>query len=385
MANETGCPIYLDYNATTPHDPEVVEAMRPFLETEFGNPSSSHAYGEAPRRAVAQARGEVAALINASPEQILVTSGGTESNNYAIIGAARARRTQGNHIITSTVEHPAVANTCDYLEREGFAVTRVPVDQHGLVDLKDIEKAIRPETILITVMHANNEIGTIEPIREIAAIASAHDVLMHTDAAQSLGKIPVDAQELGVDLLTVAGHKLYAPKGVGALYVGPGVQLEPLMYGGGQEGGRRPGTENVLEIVGLGAACRVAARDLAANTERMRQTRDRLHRKLSAACEVRLNGHPEKRLPNTLNVSFLGITSNDLITAVVGRIAVSAGSACHADTVTLSPVIEAIGTPLEWGRGTIRFSTGKLTTDEEIDRAAAAVVAAHHRLIVSTQ
>ena len=374
--SETERPIYLDYNATTPHDPEVVDAMRPFLETEFGNPSSSHAYGEAPRRAVARARAAVAALMNAPPEQILFTSGGTESNNYAIIGAALARKGRGNHIITSTVEHPAVANSCDYLEQEGYAVTRVPVDRYGLVDPKDIEAAIRPDTILITVMHANNEIGTIEPIREIAAVAKANGTLMHTDAAQSLGKIPVDVEELGVDLLTVAGHKLYAPKGVGALYVGPSVQLESLMYGGGQEGGRRPGTENVLEIVGLGAACRIALRDVVTNRQRMQQTRDRLYQKLLGACDVRLNGHPEKRLPNTLNLSFHGVASNDLIAAVADRIAVSAGSACHADSVTLSPVIEAIGTPLEWGRGTIRFSTGKFTTEEEIDQAAEAVIAA---------
>lgn len=382
--NEIERPIYLDYNATTPHDPEVVEAMRPFLEVEFGNPSSSHAYGERPRSAVARARAEVAALMNAPPERILFTSGGTESNNYAIIGTALARKGRGKHIITSSVEHPAVANTCDYLERTGFTVTRVPVDQHGMVNPEDVVKAIRPETTLITVMHANNEIGTIEPIREIAAIAKANGALMHTDAAQSLGKIPVDVGELGVDLLTVAGHKLYAPKGVGALYVGPGVQLEPLMYGGGQEGGRRPGTENVLEIVGLGTACRVAARDLEANTERMRRTRDRLHEQLSVACEVRLNGHPQRRLPNTLNLSFRGITSNDLIAAIGERVAVSAGSACHADTVTLSPVIEAIGTPLEWGRGTIRFSTGKVTTDEDIEQAAEAVIAAHRRVAAST-
>lgn len=369
-------PIYLDYNATTPQDPEVAAAMRPYLEREFGNPSSSHAYGAEPRRAVTQARAEVAALINAPTDQILFTSGGTESNNYAIIGAARAGRSRGNHIITSTIEHPAVADTCDYLEEEGFAVTRVPVDHNGLVDPKDVEAAIRPETILVTVMHANNEIGTIEPIREIAKIASAQGALMHTDAAQSLGKIPVNITELGVDLLTVAGHKLYAPKGVGALYVAPGVTLAPLMHGGGQEGGRRPGTENVLEIVGLGAACRIAARDLEANQERMRRTRDRLHKRLSEACEVRLNGHPDRRLPNTLNLSFRGIASNDLIDAIADRVAVSAGSACHADTVTLSPVIEAIGTPVEWGRGTIRFSTGKVTTEEEIDQAAEAVLAA---------
>ncbi|MEX2442498.1 MAG: cysteine desulfurase family protein [Alkalispirochaeta sp.] len=372
--SRTDRPIYLDYNATTPHDPEVVEAMRPYLESEYGNPSSSHVYGTEPRRAVARARNEVATLLHARSDEILFTSGGTESNNYAIIGAARARSHQGSHIITSVVEHPAVANTCDWLEREGFSVTRIPVDRHGLVDPKDVQRAIRPETILVTVMHANNEIGTIEPIREIAAITAAAGAIMHTDAAQSLGKIPVDVEELGVDLLTIAGHKLYAPKGVGALYVRSGIRLEPLMHGGSQEGGRRPGTENTLEIVGLGTACRIAARDLAANQDRMRLTRDRLHDTLSATGEVRLNGHPDRRLPNTLNVSFRDVASNELIEALSQRVAVSAGSACHADSVTLSPVIRAIGTPLEWGRGTIRFSTGKLTTMEEVDQAGQAII-----------
>lgn len=321
--------------------------------------------------------------MNARPEQILFTSGGTESNNYAIIGAARALRNRGNHVITSTVEHPAVANACDYLERAGFTVTRIPVDEYGMVDPTDVQAAVRPETILITVMHANNEIGTVEPIKDIAAIASEHGALLHTDAAQSLGKIPVDKEKLGVDLLTVAGHKLYAPKGVGALCIGLGVQLEPLMHGGGQEGGGRPGTENVLEIVGLGTACRNAARDLAANAKRMRRTRDLLHEKLAAACEARLNGHPHQRLPNTLNLSFRGAASNDLIDAIAQTVAVSAGSACHADSVTLSPVIEAIGTPLDWGRGTIRFSTGKFTTDEEVARAAEAFIGAYQELVAN--
>lgn len=369
-------PIYLDYNATTPHDPEVIEAMRLFLEAEFGNPSSGHAYGSAPREAVATARADVAALIGTEPENIVFTSGGTESNNYAILGTARAMRSQGNHIITSTVEHPAVAETCRALEAEGFEVTRVAVDQYGLVTPADVERSIRPETILVTVMHANNEIGTVQPIDEISRITRQHGVLLHTDAAQSLGKIPVNVDRLGVDMLTVAGHKLYAPKGIGALYLRDKVKPMQIMYGGGQERGLRPGTENVLEIVGLGTACRVAARDLDLNADTMKRTRDLLHRRLEESCDLRLNGHPEKRLPNTLNVSFHGTTSDDLIVAVSDTVAMSAGSACHSESVKLSPVIEAIGVPLKWGQGTIRLSTGKFTTDEEVERAASRIAAA---------
>jgi cysteine desulfurase len=333
-----------------------------------------------PRRAVAQARAEVASLIGASPDEIVFTSGGTESDNWAILGTARALAHKGRHIVTSTVEHPAVLEACAALEADGFEISRLAVDEHGLISLDDLEKAIRPETILISIMHANNEIGTIEPIEEISRIASRHGFLVHTDAAQSLGKIRVNVERLGVDTLTVAGHKLYAPKGIGALYIRGGNPPAHFMYGGGQENGRRPGTENVLEIVGLGAACRIAARDLDRNANRMRQTRDRLFGKLGDACDVKLNGHPDFRLPNTLNLSFRGVTSDDLISAVSDVVAVSAGSACHADTVKLSPVIEAIGVPMEWARGTIRFSTGRYTTDEEVDRAAAAIVSAWRSL-----
>ncbi|MFP4384318.1 MAG: cysteine desulfurase family protein [Spirochaetia bacterium] len=378
--NNVGRPIYLDYNATTPHDPEVVEAMRPFLEYEFGNPSSGHSYGIAPRRAVAKARAEVASLIGADQDEIVFTSGGTESDNWAILGTARALAHRGRHIITSVIEHPAVLETNTALETDGFEITRLAMDEYGLISLDDLEKAIRPDTILVTIMHANNEIGTIEPIEEISRIASRHGVLVHTDAAQSLGKIPVNVRVLGVDMLTVAGHKLYAPKGIGALYTRGGNPPAHFMHGGGQENGRRPGTENVLEIVGLGAACRIAARDLDRNANRMKQTRDRLFDEIRNACDVRLNGHPDSRLPNTLNLSFRGVTSDDLIAAVSDTVAVSAGSACHSDVVKLSPVIEAIGVPMEWARGTIRFSTGKYTTDEEIDRAAAAIVGAWQSL-----
>lgn len=382
--NAADRPIYLDYNATTPHDPEVVQAMRPFLETEFGNPSSSHAYGAPARRAVSEARQHVAALIGSEPETIVFTGGGTESNNYAILGTARALRARGNHVITSNIEHPAVLETCAALEKEGFEVTRLPVDAFGSVRVTDLEEALRSETILVSIMHANNEIGTIEPTEEIARIASRHGILVHTDAAQSLGKIPVDVRALGVDMLTIAGHKLYAPKGVGALYLRPGVRPDRIMYGGGQERGYRAGTENVLEIVGLGAACRVAARDLKKSAQTMKRTRDLLHDRITVGCDVRLNGHPENRLPNTLNLSFRGVTSDALIAAVADVVAVSAGSACHADTVMLSPVIEAIGVPMEWARGTIRFSTGKYTTEKEVETAAAAVVRAYQSRVDST-
>ncbi len=369
--------IYLDYNATTPHDLEVIEAMRPYLEDHFGNPSSSHAFGDNPKRAVAAARRAVAELIGAQPKEVVFTSGGTESNNYAIVGAARARKPRGNHVITSAIEHPAVLNTCAALEREGFEVTLLPVDAYGLVRVEDVKAALRPTTILVTVMHANNEIGTIQPVGEISAVAHAHGVLVHTDAAQTPGKIPVNVAELGVDMLAIAGHKLYAPKGVGALYVRSDLVLEHIMHGGGQEGGRRPGSENVLEIVGLGAACAVAARDLDTNARVMRRTRDLLHERLAAGAEVRLNGHPELRLPNTLSLCFRNTNAAALLSAVYDTVAASAGSACHSGTVSVSPVIKALGVPEDWAMGTLRFSTGKFTTDAEVERAAEAIIAAY--------
>ena len=373
-------PVYLDYNATTPHDPEVVEAMMPFLTTEFGNPSSSHVYGSEPRRADEHARAQVAALIGASAGEIVFTSGGTESNNYAILGTARARSNRGRHIITSNIEHPAVLGTCAALENDGFEVTRIPVDGHGVVDPARLRDALRGDTILVTVMMANNEIGTIEPIARIAELAHEHGAWIHTDAAQAVGKVPVSVDELGVDMLTIAGHKLYAPKGVGALYLRDGVGPQLIMYGGSQERGLRPGTENVLEVVGLGAAAEVAQRDAGSISAAMRRSRDRLADAIASECDVVVNGHPTERLPNTLNVSFRSIRSNDLLAQIAADVAASAGSACHADSVTLSPVIAAVGTPPEYAPGTIRFSTGKPTTDDEIDRAAAAIVAAYRRL-----
>jgi cysteine desulfurase len=370
-------PIYLDYNGTTPHDPEVIAAMRPFLEGEFGNPSSGHLYAVRPRQALAAARRQAAGLLNCAPEEVIFTSGGTESNNWAVIGTALALRDRGRHIITSSFEHSAVLNVCRFLEKEGYAVTYLPVDAQGIVDVADVEAALRPDTILVTIMHANNEVGTIQPISGIAALARARGIRVHTDAAQSLGKIPVDVQVLGVDLLSMAGHKLYAPKGVGALYIRGGSALETFMHGAGQEMHRRAGTENVLEIVGLGKACEIAARDLEPNRRHMQAMRDRLHAAVAAGVpEVRLNGHAEKRLPNTLSLSFRDLEANCILEAIGLEVAASAGAACHADSVEISHVLTAMGVPLEWAKGTLRLTTGRMTTAAQIDRAAAVIVEA---------
>ncbi len=376
-----GRPIYLDYNATTPLAPEVVAAMRPFLEEHFGNPSSGHRFGTVTRTAVDKARSQVADLLDARPEEIIFTSGGTESNNYAIRGLALARANQGRHIITSRVEHPAVTEVCRQLETEGFEITWLPVDSDGLIRLADLAEAIRPDTILITLMHANNEVGTIQPIREAAGIARLRGIALHTDAAQSVGKIPTDVSELGVDLLTVAGHKLYAPKGVGALYIRGGILLHPLMRGAGQERGRRPGTENVLEIVGLGAACEVARRHLTENTEHMRARRDELEDGLrQSIADVRVNGHPEQRLPNTLSISIRGVNADQLLAAIEPLVAASAGAACHSGQVRVSHVLEAMNVPEEWARGAIRLSTGRSTTTEEGHAATEAIAQAANQL-----
>ncbi|HET6490431.1 MAG TPA: cysteine desulfurase family protein [Syntrophales bacterium] len=373
-------PIYLDYNATTPIDSEVAAAMLPYMREHFGNPSSSHWYGLEARKGVEKARGQVAALLNCSPPEIIFTSGGTESNNHAIKGAARAPGRKGNHIVTSAFEHPAVTKVCEYLAAGGCEITYVPVDTRGIVNLEALKKAITERTILISVMHANNEAGTIQPIGEIARIARDRGILCHTDAAQSVGKIPVDVAALGVDLLSVAGHKLYAPKGIGALFIRDGIELEKFMHGAGHEQGRRAGTENVIEIAGLGMACEIAKRDLAANVDRMKRSRDRLEEGLLRAVEdARVNGHPEKRLPNTLSVSFRGIDAGALLQAMEG-LAASAGAACHGNSVELSPTLCAMAVPAEWARGTIRLSTGKCTTQGEIDRALEIIATAVKRL-----
>ncbi len=370
-------PVYLDYNGTTPHDPEVIQAMRPFLEQEFGNPSSSHFFGRKPKAAVETARRQVAELLGCKPREIVFTSGGTESNNHAIRGIAAAVKSRGRHIITSTVEHPAVTEVCRYLEGDGFSITFVSVDGEGVVNAEHVRQALRSDTILISVMHANNEVGTIQPVAEISDIAASAGVVLHTDAAQSAGKIACDVRQMGVDLLSLAGHKIYAPKGVGALFVRQGVLPEKFCFGAGQESGWRAGTENVLEIVGLGKACEIAARDLAANQAHMQSMRDRLHRGIADALEsVRLNGSEKQRLPNTVSLAFKGLEANRILDAIGDQIAASAGAACHSNGVQLSHVLEAMQVPEEWAKGTVRFSVGKMTTVEEIDQAIAVVVEA---------
>ena len=367
-------PIYLDYNATTPVDPEVAAAMRPFLEEHFGNPSSTHWYGIQTKKAVEKARRQIAELLNCKPEEIIFTSGGSESNNYAIKGIAFANKEKGNHIITSAIEHPAVTEVCGYLEGEGFRITYLTVDEYGLVDPGDVEKAIAPQTILITIMHANNEVGTIQPIADIAKVAKVHKISMHSDAAQSVGKIPVHVDELGVDLLSVAGHKLYAPKGIGALYIRSGVKLAKMIHGADHERNLRAGTENVLEIVGLGQACEVAGRNLEKNVIHLKKTRDRLQENLLGKLkDVKLNGHTERRLPNTLSLSFANIEADTLLSELEG-IAASAGAACHSDSVDISPTLQAMKVPIEYAMGTIRFSTGKMTTVDEIDKASEIII-----------
>lgn len=364
-------PIYLDNNGTTPIAPEVIRSMRIFMETEFGNPSSGHWYGIAPKRAVQKARKQVADLLGTSAETILFTSGGTESNNHAIIGISRGLRKKGNHIITAQVEHPAILEVCSHLEKEGIETTRLPVNAKGTVDPDTVKRAIRPGTILITIMHANNEVGTLQPIGEISRIAREHDVLMHTDAAQSAGKIPVRVDELGVDLLSIAGHKLYAPKGVGALYIRKGVRIEKFCHGAGQEAGLRAGTENVIGIAALGEACGLAEAFGMKRQRHLAEMRNRLEELLFGELgEIRLNGDPSARLPNTSSLSFKGLAADRILEEIGLYVAASAGAACHSDTVQISHVLEAMGIEPLWAKGTVRFSTGAFTTLAQIDEAA---------------
>lgn len=367
-------PIYLDYNATTPVAPEVAEAMLPYLQEHFGNPSSSHWYGVQTKKAIEHARKQVTNLLHCDADEIVFTSGGSESNNYAVKGYAFANQDRGNHIITTQIEHPAVLEVCRYLERHGFTVSYVPVDEYGMVDVEAIRKTITSQTMLISVMHANNEVGTIQPVAEIVRLAKQYGIAVHTDAAQSVGKIPVYMDTLGVDLLSVAGHKLYAPKGIGALYIRHGVQLEKFMHGADHERHHRAGTENVLEIVGLGKACEIAERDLEQNTEHFKAMRDRLHEGITARVEdVKLNGHPEQRLPNTLSLSFRGIEANRLLSEIQDDVAASAGAACHSGDVDVSSVLTAMKVPIDYAMGTVRLSTGRMTTEEEVDIAVSRI------------
>ncbi|TIT00050.1 cysteine desulfurase family protein [Mesorhizobium sp.] len=358
--------IYLDYNASTPIDPAVTAAMRPYLDGAFGNPSSGHWASMPAKAALEMARSQVAALLDCAPDEVVFTSGGSEANNLAIKGTFFALRHKGEHIVTTMVEHPAILAPCRFLEQLGAAVTYLPVDSTGRVDPEDVRRAITPRTILISVMHANNEVGTIQPIEEIGTIAREHGVRFHTDAAQSVGKIATKVDVLGVDLLTIAGHKFYAPKGVGTLYIRDGVTLEPLIHGAGHEHGRRAGTESALLAVGLGAACALAS-DLEPMA-RVRVLRDRLWNALqeSFGDRVVLNGHPLHRLPNTLSVSFVGMIGAEVLSRLDG-VAASTGSACHAGRVELSPVLTAMGVPEKIGMGAVRFSLGRATTSAEID------------------
>jgi len=364
--SETARPIYLDYNASTPIDPRVAAVMQPLLDGPFANPSATHAGGRAARALLERARAQVAELLGCGPDEIVLTSGGSEADNLALKGVFFALRERGDHIITTAVEHPAILEPLRFLERLGARVTVVPVDRTGRVDPDDVRRAITPRTILVSVMHANNEVGTIQPIAEIAAIAHEHGVLVHTDAAQSVGKIRTRVDELGVDLLSIAGHKLYAPKGVGALYVRRGVTLEPLIHGAGHEAGRRAGTESVLLAAALGAACELAA-DLR-SLEGTRRLRDLLWEGLRSRFGdgIVLNGHPTERLPNTLNVSFVGRVGADVLAATDG-VAASTGAACHADSVELSPVLHAMAVPPVVGMGAVRLSLGRMTTEAEIE------------------
>ncbi len=359
-------PIYLDFNASTPVAPEVAAAMRPLLESHYGNPSSGHWAGQPAHAALEAARGKVAVLLGCSTDEIVFTSGGSEANNLAIKGAFFAARGGANHVITSRIEHPATTGPCRFLERCGAEVTYLPVDGTGRVDPDDVRRAITGRTVLVTIRHANNEVGTIQPIPEIARIARERGVLMHTDAAQSVGKIPTRVDELGVDLLSVAGHKLYAPKGVRALYVRRGVVLEPLIHGAGHECGRRAGTESAFLATGLGAAGALAGS--ADRNDEIRLLRDRFRSELAAAFgdQLVLNGHPTSRLPNTLNVSFIGRIGADILARLDG-VAASTGSACHAGRVGPSPVLAAMGVPSDVAMGAIRFSLGRTTTEGEID------------------
>ncbi len=364
-------PIYLDHNATTPVLPEVVDAMLPYLREQFGNPSSSHPYGRKAHEAIVAARGQVAALLGCDPDEVVFTSGGTEANNLAILGSVAALRDPSRrHVVTTAVEHPATARPCEALKARGFEVTRLPVDGHGRADAGAALAFIRGDTALVTVMLANNETGTLMPVEAIARIARERGALVHTDAAQAVGKVPVRVRDLDVDLLSVAGHKLYAPKGVGALYVRRGIPLEPVLLGAGHERGLRPGTENVASIVGLGRACEVASRDLHRESERLRALRDELFERLREAVpEIRLNGHPTERLPNTLNVSFPGVRGSAIL-ARAPEVAASTGSACHEGGEAPSAVLLAMGLSADVALGAVRLSLGRATTRGDVIRAA---------------
>lgn len=367
--------IYLDYAATTPMRPEVLEAMQPYLTERFGNPSSIYSYGHEAKSGIDKARTQVAGLLGAREEEIVFTGGGTEADNFTIKGIAFANRNRGNHIITGSVEHHAVLEPCQFLEKQGFNVTYLPVDETGLVSPDDVRKAITPETVLITIMHANNEIGTVQPIREIGVIAREAGVYFHTDAVQTVGHIPVDVNELNVDLLSTSAHKLYGPKGVGALYIRKGTRIEPLIHGGEQENNRRASTENVAGIVGFGTAAELAREELDKEYERITFLRDRLiNGMLTRVEEVRLNGHPVQRLPNNINLTVSYTEGESIVLDMdLKGICISTGSACTSSSLDPSHVLLAIGLPAEIAYSSFRMTLGKWTTQEDIDRVLEAL------------
>ena len=374
--------LYLDYNATTPIAPEVRQAMLPFLAEHYGNPSSSHSLGRAAREVVEDARGQVAALLGADADEIVFTSGGTESNNLALQGVLQRQAPGGGgHLVISALEHPSVAKPAEYLERLGYDVSIVMANGQGLVSASAVREALRSDTVLVSIMHANNEIGTLQPLKQIADMCHERKVLLHTDAAQSVGKVRTLVDELDVDLLTIAGHKVYAPKGVGALYIRRSVAVEPLIHGAGHEGGLRAGTENVPYIVALGKACSLAAKTLDGTQDRLTALRDRLWERLQREIgdELVLHGQLAPRLPNTLSVSFPGVSGHELLTRIP-ELCASTGSACHSETAAMSPTLAAMGVAAERARGTVRLSLGWYTTEDEVDRGADLLIGAWEAL-----
>jgi len=362
--------IYLDYAATTPTHPEIVKAMLPYFTERFGNPSSIHSYGQEVKGAIEGARLSVANLIGANEDEIVFTSGGTEADNLALTGIAYANESKGNHIITSSIEHHAVLETCHFLERKGFSISRLPVDEYGLVDPGDVKKAITDKTIFISVMHANNEIGTIEPIKEIGRIAREAEVYFHTDAVQTVGHLPVDVNELGVNLLSMSAHKLYGPKGIGALYIRKGTRISPIMHGGEQEKRRRAGTENIPGIIGFGRAAELARQEINEEIPRLIGLRDRLINGLLERIDhTRLNGHRENRLPNNINISVDFVEGESMVLNLdLEGICTSTGSACSSSSLEPSHVLMAIGLPPEQAHSSLRLTLGRFTSDEDINR-----------------
>jgi len=361
--------VYLDYAATTPTSPEVIKEMLPYFSGIYGNPSSIYRIAQKAREAVEEAREKIAKFLNARPEEIIFTSGGTEADNLAIKGVAYANMKKGNHIITSKIEHHAVLNTCRWLEKQGFKVTYVSVDKYGVIDLDELKESITDKTILISVMHANNEVGTIEPISEISKIARERGIYFHTDAVQTVGKLPIDVEKLGVDLLSFSGHKLYGPKGIGGLYIRKGTKIDPLIHGGHHERNRRAGTENVPGIVGLGKACEIAAKERSVENERLKILKDKLYKGLKERMEeIILNGHPTNGLPSILNICIKYVEGESmLINLDLEGICVSSGSACTSGSLEPSHVLSAMGVPPEIAQGSLRFSLGRYTTEEEIN------------------